>query len=312
MKTRNLGTSGLRVSLVGLGCNNFGERVELERARAIVHRALDLGVTLFDTADRYGGDGASESALGEIFGSRRKDIVLATKFGLSLTERRVVAGASRGYIMTAVEGSLRRLRTDWIDLYQVHTPDPRTPIEETLRALEDLVWQGKVRYTGVSNFPAWRVVETVWTGRTHNLAGISSVQDEYSLIFRGHEAELIPAIEACGLGFLPYRPLASGILTGKYQRGESPPEGTRMARQRHQIGKYMRDANFDKAEKLHAFAIERGHTLTELACSWLAAKPFVSSIIPGATTVEQVETNVSAVNWKLTADDLEEIDRLSA
>jgi aryl-alcohol dehydrogenase-like predicted oxidoreductase len=230
MEFRQLGRSGLRISLIGLGCNNFGERLPLEDARKVVHRALDLGVTLFDTADRYGGPGTSETVLGEILGPRRKDIVLATKFGISLDDRTALAGASRRYIMTAVEGSLRRLKTDWIDLYQVHRPDPETPIEETLRALDDLVRDGKVRYTGISNFAGWQAAEAEWTARSIGVERFVSVQDEYSLAFRGHEKELIPAIEAYGLGFLPYRPLASGLLTGKYHRGQAPPAGTRMAR----------------------------------------------------------------------------------
>jgi len=310
MESRNLGRSGLRVSLVGLGCNNFGERVDLEAARRIVHRALDLGVTFFDTADRYGGAGASETILGEIFGDRRKDIVLATKFGISVHDRTALAGASRRYIRTAVEDSLRRLKTDWIDLYQVHQPDPLTPIEETLRTLDDLVHEGKVRYLGTSNFAAWQVAEAEWTARDINSERFVSVQDEYSLAYRGLETEVIPAIEAYGLGLLPYRPLASGILTGKYRRDQPPPEGTRLARMQHHADKYIRDANFDVADRLGRFATERGHSLTELAFAWLAAHPFVSSIIPGATGPEQVEENVASVDWRLAVEDLAEIDAL--
>jgi aryl-alcohol dehydrogenase-like predicted oxidoreductase len=312
MEMRNLGRSGLRISLIGLGCNNFGDRVGLDEARQVVHKALDLGVTFFDTADRYGGPGASEAILGEIFGPRRKDIVIATKFGISLVDRTAPASASRRYIMSAVEGSLTRLKTDWIDLYQVHLPDPLTPIEETLRALDDLVRQGKVRYIGTSNFAAWQVVEAEWTARGANLERFVSVQDEYSLAYRGHEKELIPAIKAHSLGFLPYRPLASGILTGKYRRDEPPPDGTRLARMKHHAEKYIRDSNFDVAERLGEFALARGHTLTELAFSWLAAQPFVSSIIPGATKPRQIEENVAAVGWRLSPDDLAEVDRLSA
>jgi aryl-alcohol dehydrogenase-like predicted oxidoreductase len=312
MEFRQLGRSGLRLSLIGLGCNNFGERLALEGARKVVHKALDLGVTFLDTADRYGGAGASETILGEILGPRRKEIVLATKFGISLDDRTALAGASRRYIMTAVEASLKRLRTDWIDLYQVHRPDPETPIEETLRALDDLVRDGKVRYTGTSNFAAWQVAEAEWTARSIGATRFASVQDEYSLAFRGHEKELIPAIEAYGLGFLPYRPLASGILSGKYRRGEAPPAGTRMARLKHHAAKYFRDEKLDVAERLEDFAAARGHTLIELAFSWLAAKPFVSSIIPGAMTPEQVEQNVAVAGWRLTPEELAEIDRIGA
>jgi aryl-alcohol dehydrogenase-like predicted oxidoreductase len=311
LELRNLGQSGLRVSLIGLGCNNFGERVGLEDARPIVHKALDLGVSFFDTADRYGGAGASEAVLGEIFGPRRKDIVLATKFGISLSDRRALAGASRGYIMSAVEASLKRLKTDWIDLYQVHRPDPLTPIEETLRALDDLIHQGKVRYIGTSNFAAWQVVEAEWTARAIGTERFVSVQDEYSLAYRGHDRELIPAIKAHDLGLLPYRPLASGILTGKYRRNEPLPAGTRMAKMKHHADKYVRDANFDVAEGVAEFAAARGRTLTEIAFSWLAAQPFVSSIIPGATKPEQVEENIAAAGWRLTPEDLAEIDRIT-
>jgi aryl-alcohol dehydrogenase-like predicted oxidoreductase len=311
MEIRNLGRSGLRISLIGLGCNNFGERVGPEDARTIVHRALDLGVTFFDTADRYGGPGASETILGDIFGSRRQEIVIATKFGISLFERRARASASRRYIMSAVEGSLRRLKTDWIDLYQVHVPDPLTPIEETIRALDDLVRQGKVRYTGVSNFAGWQVAEAEWTARSLDVEGFVSVQDEYSLAYRGHERELIPAVEAYRLGFLPFRPLASGILTGKYQRNQPLPQGTRLAQLKHHAEKYYRDSNLGVAERLGEFAAARGHSLTELAFSWLAAQPFVSSIIPGASRPGQVEENVAAVGWRLTPEDLAEIDRLT-
>ena len=203
MEYRNLGRSGLRLSLIGLGCNNFGDRLGRDDARSVIYRALDLGITFFDTADRYGNRGASETILGETLGAQRKDIVLATKFGISLEDRALLAGASRRYIRSAVEASLRRLRTDWIDLYQVHHPDPRTPIEETLRTLDDLIREGKVRYVGTSNFAAWQVAEAEWVGRAIGSERFVSVQDEYSLAYRGAEAELIPAVEEYGLGFLP-------------------------------------------------------------------------------------------------------------
>lgn len=310
MEQRNLGRSGLRVSLIGLGCNNFGGRLGLEDARKVAHRALDLGVTFFDTADRYGGRGASEMVLGEIFGERRKDIVLATKFGISVEDRTVSAGASRRYIRSAVEASLRRLKTDWIDLYQVHRPDPLTPIEETLRTLDDLVREGKVRYIGTSNFAAWQVAEAEWVARAIGSERFVSVQDEYSLAYRGKEAELIPAIKEYGLGFLPYRPLASGILTGKYRRNEKPAPGTRLADMEHHAEKYLSAANFDAADTFGEFAQARGRDLPTLAIAWLTAQPFVSSVIPGASTPAQVEQNVAAAEWQLTAEDLAEIDRL--
>ena len=312
MELRNLGRSGLRVSLVGLGCNNFGDRLGLDDARKVVERALDLGITFFDTADRYGGPGASETILGEILGRRRQNIVLATKFGISLQDRTALAGASRRYIRTAVEGSLKRLKTDWIDLYQVHQPDPLTPIEETLRTLDDLVHEGKVRCIGTSNFAAWQVADAEWTARAVDSERFVSVQDEYSLAYRGHEKELIPAVREYGLGFLPYRPLASGLLTGKYRRDQPPAEGTRLSKMKHHAEKYLSDANFDTIERLGAFARQRGCKMTELAFSWLAAQPFVSSIIPGASTPAQLEENLAAAAYRLTPEDLAEIDRLTA
>jgi len=311
MEQRNLGRSGLRVSAVGLGCNNFGGRISLEASRAVVHKALDLGITLFDTADIYGDKGGSETALGEILGARRKDIVLATKFGMPMDIERGLTGASRRYIMSAVEDSLRRLKTDWIDLYQLHEPDPHTPIEETLRALDDLVRQGKVRYIGCSNLPAWQVADALWTSRHLSLASFVSCQDEYSLVVRDHEDHLIPAMKHYGLGLLPYFPLACGLLTGKYKRDEAPPAGTRLAIMKQRADTYLTSENFSLVERLTEFAEARGHTLLELAFSWLACRKPVASVIAGASKPEQVEQNVRAAGWKLTADDFAEIDRLS-
>ena len=259
MKLRNVGQSGLRVSVVGLGCNNFGGRTDLDATRAVVHKALDLGVTLFDTSDTYGERGGSETYLGELLGARRKDIVLATKFGMAMDDEGRLNGASRGYIMSEVEASLRRLKTDWIDLYQLHRPDPLTPIEETLGALDDLVRQGKVRYIGCSNLAAWQVAVAQSTARQQRLTGFVSCQDQYSLLVRGIERELVPAMRHLGLGLLPYAPLAGGLLTGKYKRNAPVPPGTRFA---HPDGRYpqryMNDANWDKVEKLGRFAQARG------------------------------------------------------
>jgi aryl-alcohol dehydrogenase-like predicted oxidoreductase len=311
MEVRNLGVSGLRVSLVGLGCNNFGGRIGLDESRAVVHKALDLGITLFDTADTYGNRGGSEDALGALLGERRKDIVLATKFGMPMDDAGVLAGASRRYIMTAVEASLRRLKTDWIDLYQLHTPDDLTPIEETLRALDDLIRQGKVRYVGNSNFAAWQAVAAHWSARNHNLNRFVSCQNEYSLIKRDIEAELVPAMAACGLGLLPYFPLASGLLSGKYRRQAPPPPGTRLARMTGLAERYLTPANWTVVERLENFCAPRGHGLLELALSWLAARPGIASVIAGATKPEQLEQNVKAVGWTLTAEDMAEIDRLT-
>ncbi|MGG5820234.1 aldo/keto reductase [Falsiroseomonas sp. HW251] len=311
MEIRNLGTSGLRVSAIGLGCNNFGGRIDLEASRQVVHAALDAGITLLDTADVYGERGGSETVLGEILGPRRKDIVLATKFGMAMDDAGVKKGGSRRYIMAAVEDSLRRLRTDWIDLYQLHTTDPLTPIEETLRALDDLIRAGKVRYIGCSNLPAWEVVEAAWTAKTCGLNLFVSCQDEVSLVVRKHEAELMPAMRQYGLGLLPYFPLASGLLTGKYRRNATMPADARLTKTQRLADKYLTDRNWAVAEKLGDFAEARGHTLLELAFSWLLAKPPVTSVIAGATKPEQIQANVAAGGWKLTAEDLAEIDAIT-
>jgi len=227
MQIRNLGGSGLRVSAVGLGCNNFGQRTDLETSRKVIHKAIDLGVTLFDTADIYAGMGGSETVLGQVLGDRRKDIVLATKYSKPMSSDGTRQGASRRYILSAVEASLTRLKTDYIDLYQQHDYDPLTPIEETLRALDDLIRQGKVRYIGNSNFPAWRIAEAEHVSRAMNLSHFVSCQDEYSLVVRDIEKDLLPCAQEYKLGLLPFFPLASGLLTGKYKRGEAAPDDTR-------------------------------------------------------------------------------------
>ena len=312
MESRNVGRSGLRVSLVGLGCNNFGARIDLAATRLVVHRALDVGITLFDTADSYGNRGGSESQLGETLGDRRKDIVLATKFGWVMNDAETLKGASRRYIMSAVESSLKRLRTDWIDLYQLHVPDPFTPIEETLRALDDLVRQGKVRYIGCSNLPGWQVADAVWTSRCFELSAFVSAQDEYSLLTRGAEKELLPALTKFGLGLLPYYPLAGGLLTGKYKRGKPLPEGARLTYTKASADRFLHERNWTKVEQLESFCSERGHSLVELAFAWLAARQPVASIIAGATKPEQVDANVNAVAWQLTAAEIAEVDRISA
>src|SRR3954463_4686979 len=311
MQERNLGPSGLRVSLVGLGCNNFGGRINLEATRKVVHKALDLGITLFDTADIYGERGGSETLIGQVLGERRKDIVLATKFGMAMDDEGGLKGGSRRYLMRAVEDSLRRLKTDWIDLYQLHAHDPLTPIEETLRALDDLVRQGKVRYVGNSNFPAWRIAEAEHVARAMNVSRFVSCQDEYSLVVRDIEKDLLPAAAEYKLGLLPFFPLASGLLTGKYKRGADVPSDTRFAKAPALKDRYVTARNEDIVEKLQAFAQARGHTMLELAFSWLAARPQVSSVIAGATRVEQVEQNVKAIGWTLSAEELAEVDGIT-
>jgi aryl-alcohol dehydrogenase-like predicted oxidoreductase len=308
MKTRRLGHSDLQVSLVGLGCNNFGGRIDEESSRKVVHTALDLGVTLLDTADTYGNRGGSETVLGRILGARRKDIVLATKFGMAMDDAGTMKGASRRYIVSALEASLARLKTDWIDLDQVHRPDPQTPIEETLRALDDLVRSGKVRYIGCSNYAAWQVVEAAWTARQAGTAAFISCQDEYSLLARDIEKELVPAMQSYGLGLLPYFPLASGLLTGKYRRDAALPEGSRLQRTGMFADRFLSERNWQRLEPLEKFCAARGRPMLELAFSWLAARPTVASIIAGATRPEQVAQNVAAVGWTLSAEDLKELD----
>lgn len=310
MQFRNLGRSGLRVSLVGLGCNNFGGRIDDEATRKVVDAAIEHGITLFDTADIYGEKAGSERVLGEVLGARRKDIILASKFGMKMFHGG--QGGSRRYIMSAVEESLSRLRTDWIDLYQFHTPDPLTPIDETLRALEDLVTQGKVRYVGCSNMPAWQVADAQWTARDLRLPGFASAQDEYSLLKRGAEKDLIPALKHYGMGLLPYFPLANGALTGKYKRNAPMPDGARLTKLPERAGQIFSETNWAKIEALTDFCEARGRTLVELAFSWLAAQSVVSSVIAGATRPEQIAANVKAADWALTADELAEIDRITA
>lgn len=311
MEIRNLGKSGLRVSAIGLGCNNFGGRLDLEATRAVVHAAFDQGITLFDTADVYGERGGSEALMGEVLGAMRKDIVLATKFAMPMADDGTKQGASRRYIVAAVEASLRRLKTDYIDLYQQHRHDPLTPIDETLRALDDLIQAGKVRYIGCSNFPAWAMVEAQWTAKSDGLNPFVSCQDEYSLVVRGAENDLVPAARAYGLGLLPYFPLASGLLTGKYRRNASMPAGARLTQTQRLADRYLSDRNWQISEKLIDFAEARGHTALELAFSWLLSQQPVASVIAGATKPEQVVQNVAAGNWVLSPTELAEVDAIT-
>ena len=292
MAYRRLGGSGLAVSVAGLGCNNFGMRIDLDATRAVVDAALEAGVTLFDTSDSYG---ASEEFLGDVLQGRRDDVVLATKFGSALKGANGAdwgARGSRRYVRRAVERSLRRLRTDWIDLYQIHRPDAATPIDETLSVLTDLVREGKVRYIGSSNFAAWQIADADWISRDRGYERFISAQNNYNLLEREVEAEVVPACERFGVGLLPYFPLASGLLTGKYRRGEEAPANTRLSV--WGMTSRLTDDRFDAIEKLEAFAAERGVTLLDVALGGLAAKPAVASVIAGATTPEQVRANVAA------------------
>jgi aryl-alcohol dehydrogenase-like predicted oxidoreductase len=298
------------VSRVGLGCNNFGLKIGVAQARPVVDAAFDAGVTFFDTADSYGD---SEVILGELLKSRRADVLVATKFGLHVGGENGPdwgARGSRAYIRRAVERSLRRLRTDWIDLYQQHYPDPQTPIEETLDALAELVREGKVRYIGSSNIRAWHVGEAHWVARERRVPGFVSVQRSYSLLDRSVELELTPACAHYGVSVLPFFPLASGLLTGKYRRGETPPPGSRMTHFEWAKRQLIPD-QFHVVEKLEAFAAERGVTLLQVAMGWLAAQPAVGSIIAGATSAEQVRANVAAAGWTPTGQDLASLDAIA-
>ena len=312
MEHRRLGTSGLKVSLASLGTNNFGMRLDYDQSAAVVEAALDAGINFFDTADIYGG-GRSEEYLGRALGSRRQDVLIATKFAMPIGEGTFTRGGSRHYIERAVAASLDRLGTDYIDVYQMHQPDPDTPIEETLEALTDLVHRGVVRYIGHSNFNGWQISDADWTARTRGLARFVSAQNEWSLLQRGVEAEVMPACRQFGLGQLPFFPLASGFLTGKYRRGADLPEGTRLAAWQRampeRIAALTADANFDTLEALERYAADHGRSILDLALSWLASDPAVSSVIAGATKPEQIEANVaSTLAWRLTADEFAEVD----
>ena len=311
MEYKSLGASGLQVSAVGLGCNNFGMRIDKEKSAEVVSRALELGINFFDTADIYGGT-LSEQFLGEALGERRQHVVVATKFGSPTGEGPGNRGGSRRYIVQAVEASLRRLNTDYIDLYQYHFPDPNTPIEESLRAMDDLVRSGKVRYIGASNMSAWQAVEAHWVAKSEHLNSFITAQNEYSLIDRRAERELVPACRQYGIGLLPYFPLASGLLTGKYSRGEAPGEDTRIGAWGARGQELLTNRNFDVVEGLQKFAAERDKTLLEVAIGWLASQDVVSSVIAGATKPEQVEQNAAAADLHLSPEELAEIDTISS
>jgi aryl-alcohol dehydrogenase-like predicted oxidoreductase len=313
MNLRNLGSSGLKVSAVGLGCNNLGGRLDREGSQKLIPAAIDLGITLFDTADSYpvGRPGVSEELLGETLGARRSQVVIATKFANVMGPGEMMRGGSRRWIMTAVEGSLRRLKTDWIDLYQMHFPDPHTPIDETLRALNDVIRAGKVRYIGCSNFAGWQIATARAVSRELGIHAFASDQDEYSILVREVEREIIPAARASGMGFLPYFPLASGLLTGKYKRNAPMPQGARITAARIFQDNYLTEENWQIVERLEDFCETRGKKLLDLAVSWLLANPTVSSVIAGATKAEQLAANVKAAEWQLSADEMAQIDRIS-
>lgn len=307
MTYRPLGDSGLMVSTVGIGTNAFGARIDADQVQGVVDAAFDVGITLFDTADIYG-QGESEELLGRALGSRRDEVVLATKFGMDMQGANGPDWGVRGsrrYIRTAVEASLRRLGTDHIDLYQMHRPDPVTPIEETLSALQELVVEGKVRYLGSSNFTAWQVVDADWTARTGSATPFVSAQNKYSLLDRSVEEELVPACEHTGVGILPFFPLEYGLLTGKYSRGQAAPAGSRLAADAQ--AKRLAGADWDEIERLQAFARDRDLSLLQVAMGGLAAQPAVSSVIAGVTSAEQVRSNAAAGLWEPSLEDLAEL-----
>jgi aryl-alcohol dehydrogenase-like predicted oxidoreductase len=310
MLLRDFGTTNLKVSAVGLGCNNFGVRLDRAATARVVHAALDAGITLFDTADIYGNRGASETLLGEALGARRKDIALVTKFGLPMDDSGRRQGGSRRYVLEAVEASLRRLNTDWIDVYYYHRPDPNTPFEETLRALDELVRAGKVRQIGCSNFSAAQMDEAQRVAHAKNLVPFVVTQDQYSLLAREVERDLLPAIETHRLALLPYFPLASGMLSGKYRLGRPMPAGTRLSNPRYS-DRVLNDDNLRIVERLEQFCAARGRTLLQLAFGWLLTKPVVASVISGASTPEQVVQNAGAVGWQLGAAEVAEVDRIT-
>ncbi|MFF0267076.1 aldo/keto reductase [Kribbella sp. NPDC004536] len=310
MEYQALGRSGLLVSEVGLGCLNFGSRMDVDASRKVVDRAIELGVTLFDTADIYGPDGGSERVLGEVLAGRRDQVLLATKFGHPGVDMGFgpAAGAkgSRSYVRRAVEGSLRRLRTDYLDLYQIHLPDPATPVLETMAALHELVVEGKVRYLGHSNFKGWQLAEADHLARENGLTPFVSAQNNWSLLVRDAESELVPAAEHYGVGVLPYYPLAEGLLTGKVRRGEPLPGGTRIADRSHLVTEHR----LDQVDRLAKWAETNGWTLLELAIGWLAAQPSVGSVIAGASTPEQLGANVAAAGRRPGSDELRAVDNV--
>lgn len=310
MRYKQLGASGLTVSAVGLGCNTFGVTLPKDEVETVVRAAFELGVTLFDSADIYGlRAGEGEELLGRAVHGIRDDMIIATKFGMDAGGANGIDWGVRGsrrYIKRAVEASLTRLGTDWIDLYQMHEPDLRTPIDETLAALDDLVREGKIRYVGCSNFAAWQVVDAHWAALSGGMTPFISAQNPYSLLDRSAEVELVPALKHLEMGLLPYYPLASGLLSGKYRRGEAAPKGTRLEKRSERLDA----ANFDIIESLEGFARERGLRLIDVAIGGLAAQPTVASVIAGARTVEQIQSNVRAGQWEPNSADLAELQRI--
>jgi aryl-alcohol dehydrogenase-like predicted oxidoreductase len=311
MEYRNLGNSGLIVSALGLGTNNIGRQVDMPTTQAIVDKCLEYGMTFFDTADVYGAEpGKSEEFLGRALKRHRRDVVIATKGSGPMGKGPYWSGASRRYLMDALDASLRRLDTDYVDLYQVHFPDPKTPIEETLRALDDMVRAGKVRYVGLCNYSGLQIADAVAVAKREHLTVPISAQNRYNMIERDIEKDVVPASLEHGLGILPFYPLLAGLLTGKYRR-DFTPEGTRLTSGIHFYAGILENADYDLIDRYTEFAAERGHTLLELAIGWLASQPAVGCVMTGATRVEQIEQNLRSCEWRLTPEELAQIDALS-
>jgi aryl-alcohol dehydrogenase-like predicted oxidoreductase len=308
MEYRRLGNSGLKISEIGLGTNTFGMTADESTANKIIEKALELGVNFFDTAAMYS-RGRSEEIIGKAIKSRRGQVVLASKFGHPASLAPGESGGSRSYILKAVEQNLKRLDTDYIDLYYLHYPDPETPIEETLRVLNDLVRSGKVRYIACSNFPAWQLCEASLTAKIHNLESFIAVQMRYNLLDRSVEKEIVPCCQKYGVGLIPWGPLAGGFLTGKYHRGEKPAEG-RLSSGIPIYGEVLTGQNFDKLDRLEAFARERGHSVLELAVAWLLSHRWLGSVIAGVTTPEQLSANAAGSAWKLNAEEVAEVEKI--
>ena len=313
MEYRKLGNSDLKASEIGLGGDTFGHYVDEQGTAAIVNQALDSGINFIDTSDVYG-YGHSEELIGKAVKGKRSHFIIATKFGITLGKAPQPFDTppglgSREYIMKAVDSSLKRLNTDYIDLYQFHMPDPATPIEETIRAMDELVKAGKVRYIGCSNFASWELCEALWISKMADISSFISVQPKYNLLDRHIEEELVPCCQAYGVSVIPWFPLAAGFLTGKYKRGEAPPDGTRFSSNPDFYGRMVTDTQYDILDRLTAFAEERGHSVTELAFAWLLSHSWLGPVIAGVTKVEQIKSNASAAGWKLTADEMAEVDQ---
>lgn len=311
MEYRRLGNSGLKVSAIGLGGDTFGWRADEQTSIDIIKAAIDLGINYIDTADMYD-QGHSEEFVGKAVKNQRSEVIIGSKFATPMGDGPNDKGGSRYYIMKAVDASLKRLKTDYIDLYQMHIPDPTTPIEETLRALDDLVWAGKVRYIGCSNFPAWQLCEALWVSKAKNLHSFVTIQSRYHLLDRQLEKEVVPCCQAYNIGVIPWGPLAGGFLTGKYRKDEKAPPDGRLSdstNRYHAIyGDIWSEESWNRLAKLETFASNHGHTVGELAIAWLLSKPYVSTVIAGARKLEQLKANTVAVNWKLTADEVAEVE----